>query len=78
MIAPLREPTPVKPPAASLPLRQARRAVATMLFDKLPQLVDVPLPTIRAWKAWLVALWVLIVVVAYFWLTRGHGHVDRF
>ena len=79
MIAPLRESAPVEtPPRASSHLREARRAVATMLFEKLPQLAASPLPAVRAWKAWLFALWAVLVVAIYFWLAGNWWHVGPY
>ena len=79
MIAPLREPAPVEtPPRASAHWREARRAVATMLFEKLPQLAESPLPAIRAWKAWLFAFWTVLVVMVYFWLTASGWSVGPY
>ena len=78
MIAPLREPTPSKSARASSHLREARRAVATMLFEKLPQLAEPPLPAVGTWKAWLVAAWTVLVVVIYFWLSSNRSHVGPY
>jgi hypothetical protein len=71
VIAPLRNPAPSSPSPAGRPLREARRAVATLLFDKFPKLVEPPLPLMRAWKAWLAACWAVLVLVLYAWLNRS-------
>ena len=79
VIAPLREPAPAKAaPRSSSHLREARRAVATMLFEKLPQLAESPLPPIRVWKAWFFALWAVLVVAIYFWLAGNWWHVGPY
>ena len=79
MIAPLREPTPAETsPRSSSHLREARRAVATMLFEKLPRLAEPPLPSVRAWKAWLVALWAMFVVAVFFWLSGNWWRVGPY
>lgn len=49
-----------------------------MLFEKLPRLAESPLPAILAWKAWLLALWAVFVVVIYFWLAGNWWRVGPY
>ena len=73
MIAPLRKPTRGDSPATSIV--RARRLVASMLFPHRQRRRSAAVSHHRegtrlagppAWQAWLFALWVVVVVAAYF------------
>jgi len=61
LIAPLRQ-TDRDPPSTGL--QRARRAVATLLFERDRQRPAEP-PTWPRWKAWLFAFWLALVLSAY-------------
>ena len=61
MIAPLRQTEP-EPPSSGL--QRARRAVATLLFERHREHSPDP-PAWPGWKAWLLAGWITLVLAAY-------------
>lgn len=63
MIAPLRPPpSTTRATASPKRLRAARELVARML---LPQRDPGAVPSLRAWKAWLIVGWMAIVATCY-------------
>jgi hypothetical protein len=67
VIAPIRG-SEQDPPSTGL--QRARRAVAAMLLHSHQDRFDQP-PAVAAWKAWLFALWLAVVLAAYAWSMLG-------
>jgi len=67
LIAPIRG-SQQDPPSTGI--QRARRAVAAMLLDIHKHHADEP-PALAHWKAWVLALWVVVVLAAYTWSMLG-------
>lgn len=66
MIAPIRQPETAK---MSPTVRRARRIVGSLLSDGSDSTAENP--PLSAWKAWLFAAWVAVVICAYFAFMAG-------